>query len=108
MTSFNYKLIQIFSHKETVVEEAYCREMDTDLTKMLKLLTITHKCITLQLEETMTNPKSFDSNKKPHPSQNCSVCEGNVIGKEFKKEEVKNLLFTVFTASLQRGGIKGQ
>ena len=82
--------------------------METKLIETLKPLTIPPKCITLQLEGIMTNPKLLDSNKDPHPRQNCSICEGDVIGKKYKREELKKSLFTVFTASVKRGGIKGK
>ena len=108
MTSFNCKLIQILSQKEAILDDMYRKQMEAKLIETLKLLTIISKCITLQLEETMANPRLVATNKNSHPCKNCSVCNEEIIRKKVNRKELKKLLFSVFSESVERGGIKGK
>ena len=90
------------------MEDTYRAEMEAKSMETLKLLTIAPKCITLELEKTMTNPEQNDLNEDDNPCSNCSVCDGEVIGRKFNRDELKNLLFIVFTASVEKGGIEGK
>ena len=69
------------------------------------MLTIAPQCIALELKETMANPDVPCTDEHPEACGNCFVCQKKIHGKEFKREEFKNLLFTVFC---DRGVIEGE
>ena len=96
MGGFNYKLIQILSKKEKILDNTYRKEMECELLHTLKLLTIAPQCIALELEEAMANPDVPCTDEHPNACGNCFVCQKKIHGKEFKREEFKNLLFSVF------------
>lgn len=72
--------------------------METELMETLKLLTISAKCITLELEQTLTNPAELSTNETTDPCNYCRVCNEELIGKKFKIDELKKMLFSVFSA----------
>lgn len=82
MSSFKYKLIQILSDKEDVLDETYREEMKTELLEMLKLLTIALKYISKQLEEMMTNPDKQSDNVGTEQCNHCFVCNNYIHSKK--------------------------
>ena len=108
MASFEYKLRQIWDRKEEIIDNTYREEMETELIETLKLLTISAKCITLELEQMLGNPAEVSTNETTDPCNYCSVCNKELIGKKFKIEELKKMLFGVFSASVEKGGIEGK
>ena len=71
----------------------------------LKLLTIAPQCIALELKEAMANPDVPCTDEHPQNCGNCFVCDKKIHGKEFRRDELKNLLFSVFCG---RGVIEGE
>ena len=56
----------------------------------------------------MANPAEVLTNKTADPCNHCSICNEELIGKKFKIDELKKMLFSVFSASVEKGGIEGQ
>ena len=89
MESFEYKLRQIRDRREEVIDNTYREEMETELIETLKLLTISAKCITLELEQTLANPAKASTNKTTNPCNHCSICNKELIGKKFNIDDLK-------------------
>ena len=97
ISSFKYKLIQINNKKEKVIDETYREEMQDELLETLKLLTISHQCISQSLEVMLSNPHEEINIEYCNRCDHCFVCKGLIIGRKFKKVEPTELLFNIFS-----------
>ena len=97
ISTFEYKLIQINSKKEKVIDETYREEMEDELLETLKLLIISHKCISQSLEVMLSNPHEDINIEYSNRCDHCFVCKRSIIGRKFKKVELTALLFGIFS-----------
>ena len=98
-SNFEYKLSQINNQKEEVIDETYRKEMQDELIKTLKLLTISKKCISQSLEEMLSNPHQQNDVECCDRCNHCFVCKDLIIGRKFDKNALIDLLFYIFVYS---------